>query len=250
MTVYNREAYLRPAINSLLAQTFTNWELILWLDGCTDGSESIAKEFSKKDDRVILVIAEHMGRVPALIEAHKMVSGDYFCWFDSDDIMHPNAISATLLYMGNPLNGAVYSNYEVIDANGHNHGLGHRCHIKYSSQALLLDFMVHHFRLMRTELFTQVGGIDAELSCAPDYDLCLKYSEVAEIIHLPEVLYYYREHEDSISVSQRKQQLKSSLIAIRKALVRRGLYPQMDVYFNTYVNLEGKLCGRYWIEGK
>ncbi len=74
----------------------------------------------------------------------------------------------------------VYIDYEVIDAQGNNWGLGNRCKIPYSKDRLLVDFMLFYFRLMRHSAYDPVGGIDATFDCAQDYDLCLKLSEVTE----------------------------------------------------------------------
>jgi hypothetical protein len=83
--------------------------------------------------------------------------------------------------------------------------------------------MTFHFRLLRREVYDLVGGIDTSFQSAEDYDLCLKISEVKEIHHLTESLYYYREHPNSISQSSLQQQTESSGKAVTNALVRRGL---------------------------
>ena len=95
-------------------------------------------------------------------------------------------------------------------------------------QRLLIDFMTFHFRLMRREVYDVVGGIDPEFPQAQDYDLCLKISEVTEIYYLPQLLYYYRTHPDTISLGQQAAQIERSATAVKNALIRRGL---SDRYF-------------------
>jgi GT2 family glycosyltransferase len=105
-------------------------------------------------------------------------------------------------------------------------GIGKRCAIPYSKERLLLDFMVFHFRLFRKSLYQQVGGFDITKRSSPDYDLCLRVSEVSEIYHLAEPLYYYRHHAGSISQTQRIVQIEESQRSINAALERRGLSDQ------------------------
>jgi hypothetical protein len=110
-------------------------------------------------------------------------------------------------------------------------GIGNRCQIPYSKDRLLIDFMTFHFRLFwrsrsvseRESLYAQVGGIDASLPCATDYDLCLKLSEVNEIRHLPQSLYDYRSHSQSISQAQRNLQAACAQRVVQDAIERQGL---------------------------
>ena len=93
MTVYNREKYLKKAISSVIAQSFGDWELIIWDDGSSDKSVQIARDFTQKDIRIKLIESEHKGRVQSLINAHKLANGEYLGWIDSDDMLHPNCLN-------------------------------------------------------------------------------------------------------------------------------------------------------------
>ncbi|MEM9220652.1 MAG: glycosyltransferase family 2 protein, partial [Cyanobacteria bacterium P01_F01_bin.150] len=80
MTVYNNEATLSEVLESLLAQTFTNWELILWDDGSTDGSVAIAQTYAQQDNRIRFYQGDRLGLGPALIKAHTYTKGEYVGW--------------------------------------------------------------------------------------------------------------------------------------------------------------------------
>jgi glycosyltransferase involved in cell wall biosynthesis len=200
ITVYNRERYLSAAIESILKQTRTDWELLIWDDGSTDKSVEIARSYAKLDDRIKVVAAKHTGRGQALCDAIANTTGKYLGIVDSDDLLAPEALWETAAVLDSQPNvGMVYTDYLVIDEVGEIKGLGKRCQIPYSKDRLLVDFMTFHFRLMRREVYDAVGGIDPEFKAAQDYDLCLRLSEVTEVVQVKKPLYLYRNHQDNIS---------------------------------------------------
>lgn len=228
MTVFNREKYLGAAIESVLSQTYTNFELIIWDDGSSDRSLNIATDYAKQDSRIRLIAGDHQGRVLSLKQAHDMATGIYVGWIDSDDLLAPTALTATVALLDMyPDVGMVYTQYQTIDAEDNIGELGKRCQIPYSELQILVDFMTFHFRLIHRSIYEQVGGVDLSFPCAIDYDLCLKLSEVTEFYYLEQPLYFYREHPESISQGQFSKQLHHSRRAVENALERRGL---SDVY--------------------
>ena len=242
MTVYNRQNYLDQALNSIINQTYPQWLLTIWDDGSIDSSPDIARRYAQLDQRIRFIPAPHTGRQYALRDAivSNTQSYDYLAWVDSDDILAPDALAATVAILDrSPLVqaklstntfdnqssqiGMVYTNHLIIDEHSKILGLGARCQTPYSKDRLLTDFMTFHFRLMRREVYDLVGGIDLEFPQAQDYDICLKISEVTEIYHLQQPLYYYRTHPDTISQAQRGKQIERAGAAVKNALVRRGL---------------------------
>jgi glycosyltransferase involved in cell wall biosynthesis len=187
-------------------------------------SHEIATHYTTFDKRIKVIAAPHTGRVEALRDAIAQTTGKYLAWVDSDDLLAPSALEETLTILEREPNiGMVYTDHLVTDERGKVKGLGDRCRIPYSSERLLIDFMTFHFRLMRRDLYDLVGGINVELESAEDYDLCLRFSEVTQIYHLPKPLYLYRVHEQSISGSQQLKQILASTQAVNDAIVRRGL---------------------------
>ncbi len=224
MTVYNRERWIEEAIASVLAQIYDNYELILWDDGSTDRTGEIAAHFAQQDPRIRHFKAEHQGRNTALRSAHQQAEGAYLGWIDSDDRLTPATLAATVgLLNTEPDIGMVYTDHQIIDAQGKLQGYGHRCQIPYSKDRLLVDFMTFHFRLMRRESFEACGGIDPYFESAIDYDLCLRLSETAQIKHLKVPLYEYRVHPQSMSNQNRSRQVQYAKAAVERAIARRGL---------------------------
>ncbi|MEH1948267.1 MAG: CHAT domain-containing protein [Nostoc sp.] len=228
---YNRESYLQEAIASVLAQTWQNFELLIWDNGSTDGSVAIANNYAQKDRRVRVVEADNQGVAAACKRAIAQTSGAYIGILDSDDILAPTALAQTATVLNShPETGFVYTDYLNIDPNGKVIGYGHRCDIPYSQSGLLVDFMTFHFRLMRRSVYNRVGGVNESFSCcAYDYDLCLRLSEVAQVLRVKEPLYFYRNHSQSISVIRQKEQILWSKQAIAQALWRRGLADKLQI---------------------
>ncbi|USR90908.1 glycosyltransferase [Phormidium yuhuli AB48] len=227
---YNPSHYLQRAIESVLQQTYRDFELLIWDDGSSDDSLDIARSLAAQDERVRVIAAPHQGRGKALKAAIAVTTGDYLGWIDRDDILLPNALEQTAAILDkHPQVGMVYSDYLDIDSQGTPLGLGYRCQIPYSRDRLLTDFITFHFRLMRREIYNQAGGIDPAFEYAEDYDLCLRISELTEIYHLPEPLYHYRHHRDNASRSQASLQQARSQCAINNALCRRGLQDTLQL---------------------
>jgi glycosyltransferase involved in cell wall biosynthesis len=224
MTVFNRERYLNDAIKSVLAQTQKDFELIIWDDGSSDRSIEIAQRYAQQDTRIQFIAAEHRGRGQALWAAHTKATGNYIGWLDSDDLLAPTALAKTSAILDtHPEIGVVYTNYFVIDQNNWIKRIGRTCYLPYSKEKLLSCLLTFHFRLMRRSVYEAVGGVDPNFNYAEDYNLCLKLSEVTDIYHLKQPLYYYRKHPDSISYQFRSEQSQYTKAAIAQALKRRGL---------------------------
>jgi len=228
---YNRERYIGGTIESVLAQTFGDFDLLVWDDESTDKTFEIACEYAKSDPRVRITPMHHQGAAKSLKAAIADTFCQYLCWVDSDDLLAPTALEETVAVLDStPSVGVVYTNYKVIDQNGTVKGSGKRCCMPYSQDRLLLDFMTFHFRLLRRSVYDQVGGISESIEMAEDYDLCLKLSEVTEFRHLRKPLYQYRTHPESLSRQYRFKQIECAQQAIARALERRGLSDRYEIH--------------------
>ncbi len=224
----NRGRFIEQAIASVLNQTYRDFELIVWDDGSTDESLAIARRIQMRsgsaDPRLRIFEGEPRGIAAALKSAHEQARGGFIGWVDSDDLLGKTAIADTMTLLANrPDVGVVYTGFVVIDEDSKVKGVGTRCRIPYSPERLLIDFMTFHFRLFRRSVFEAAGGVDVGYSTSPDYDFCLRASEVTAFAHLPKNLYGYRVHPGSISESRRTEQRENSARMVRAALERRGL---------------------------
>ena len=242
---HNQQHYLSQCIQSILLQTYKDFELIVWNDASTDCSSEIAHYYARQDHRVHVVSARHRGQTKSLKSAFEMTTGIYIGWIDSDDVLALTALEeAVAILEAQPEVGLVYTDYWTIDEQGQPKGIGQRCSIPYSKNRLLIDFMTFHFRLMRRTAFEQAGGITADCDFVQDYDLCLRLSEITEIAHIPEPLYYYRVHPQSMSAQQSLDLIHSAEAAVNRALIRRGLSDryQLQVELN---ETNGRLASQF-----
>jgi len=99
MSVYNSELYLRETIESVLSQTFSNFELIIVDDGSIDGSLTIIQEFIKRDSRVRCISRENRGLISSLNEALEVAAGLFVARMDADDICYPTRFASQHSYM-------------------------------------------------------------------------------------------------------------------------------------------------------
>jgi glycosyltransferase involved in cell wall biosynthesis len=138
--VYNR-AHL-STLNSILTQTEPNFELLIWDDGSTDNSCAIAQTYAQQDPRIRIISAPNQGQAAAFQAASAHTTAPYLGVVDSDDLLAPTTLATTAAYFDtHPETGMVYTNYHIIDAQGNDHGLGHRCTIPYDPIKLLVEFM-------------------------------------------------------------------------------------------------------------
>lgn len=233
--VHNRERYLGIAIQSVLAQTYTGFELIIVDNNSTDGSLEIAQIAAQNDSRVRVLIEEIQGAAYALRTGFAAAKGEYLCQLDSDDLLESVALERTVAVLDTDSEcGLVYTNYVDIDQDGKKTSVGWRCSHPYTPDKLLTVFMVFHFRLIRKTVYEQVGGFDPEFDKIEDYDLCLKLSEITKVVNIPELLYLKRNHPESILNTCRLEVIQLTQKAIEAALERRGMSKthQVEVKYN------------------
>src|SRR5690242_13776714 len=120
MTIYNPGPFLAPAIESLLAQTFADFELIAIENGSRDGGLEIARHFAAGDRRIRLIeLPENIGRVPALNRALNEARGEYAAILDADDVAHPERLALEVAALdARPEVVMVASHARYIDGSG------------------------------------------------------------------------------------------------------------------------------------
>ena len=242
--VYNREKYITLAVESVLRQTFQDWELIISDDGSTDGTLEMITEFALHDSRIRVLTAEHKGAVHALIAGFNAARGEFIGQLDSDDLLEPPALELTVKALDEHPNwGMVYTNYRDIDEQGQLTRVGWRCSIPYSSHTLLTAFMTFHFRLIRKSIYQEVGGFDSNFDRIEDYELCLRLSEMTKIGKIDQFLYQYRFHPDSLKSMARLEVILLAKEVIELALKRRGFNEnlQVQIEYNPQILLVSKI---------
>jgi glycosyltransferase involved in cell wall biosynthesis len=235
MPVYNAARYLAEAIDSILAQTWTDFELIILNDGSTDGSGKILQRYAQQDDRIKLSSRNPGGRTNRGIpktrnELLAQASGEFIAVVDADDVSLPDRFARQLAFLRlHPDILCVGSDLNWIDQQ--NRPLGH-CKMPQSNreiQALLLGgiSMLHHpSALVRRSALLQVGGYDETMVASADLDLWLRLGEIGQLANLPETLLNHRLHSQSITHQQQTRQAADAHAACQRAWQRRGIVGQ------------------------
>ena len=119
MPVFNNEQYLKESIESVLRQTYDNYEFIIINDGSTDSSKKIIEKFKQDDDRIILLTQKNLGITKSLNRAIKYSNGDYIARMDADDICDPKRFELQIQHMKkNPNIDIVGSMVSLISKKG------------------------------------------------------------------------------------------------------------------------------------
>jgi glycosyltransferase involved in cell wall biosynthesis len=197
MPVYNAQAYVRQATESILNQTFGDFEFIIINDGSTDDSRKILEELARRDARIRLVSRPNTGYTKALNEALGMARAPYLARMDADDISLPDRFEKQLEYLrAHPECVLVGSRILTIDPFGSplyepRHKLVHEA-IEAELLAGVGWAIVHPASMMVREVVDALGGYRPEMEPSEDLDLFLRLAEKGKIANLPEVLLHYR----------------------------------------------------------
>jgi hypothetical protein len=221
MSVYNGERYLREAMDSILNQTFRDFEFIIIDDASTDGTAGILQGYD--DPRIVLLTnANNIGLTESLNRGLGSARGKYIARMDADDISLPKRLEKQVAYLdAHPEVGLLGTWAEVIDDEG----------AKLSTLCLPTDTLsikwfllfgsciVHSTAMFRLALARRLGGY-GPFRYAQDRDLWLRMSQEAEAVQLPEVLLQCRLHADAISMQLRDQQWGVSTRISQQAISR------------------------------
>jgi glycosyltransferase involved in cell wall biosynthesis len=224
MVVCNVERFLGEAIESILSQTFHDFEFIIVDFGSTDRSKAIVSSYAKNDDRIKLHEIPHCGLAEARNAAAFLANGRYIAIQDADDMSLPDRLSVEVQFLdSHPGVGVVGSATQWVDVAA-NPLWVHRVPTQDREirNALLTRCpFVQSSVLIRRESFAKVAGYRAPFAPAEDYDLWLRISEHFACANIDQVLLKYRIHPYQLSLRDRRQQSIGFLAAQASAEFRK-----------------------------
>jgi Glycosyl transferase family 2 len=226
MSVFNGEKFLQEAVESILQQTFRDFEFIIIDDGSTDTSGSILDSYQKSDVRVRVYHQENKGLVDSLNRAWKLARGKYIARMDADDVSMPDRLTRQISFMDtHPLVAVAGGAIQLIDARGKTV----RRLMKFPStdsqikELLRYDCaLCHPTVLLRKSALVALQGYRKVVIDAEDYDLWLRIADRFHLANLDSVVLKYRLHSCQISVRKCRQEGLSGLAARAAASARRG----------------------------
>ncbi|NCN07794.1 glycosyltransferase family 2 protein [Candidatus Falkowbacteria bacterium] len=245
--VYNCEKYLKEAVNSVLNQTYQNFEIIIINDASTDKSQKIAEKFVNQDKRIKLINhKKNKFRSGALNSGLKISTGSYISFLDADDYYHHDKLKKQIIFLEkNKKIDMVYSNFNYINLKKEII-FREAIDFKINPKKILITasknkdvknfpsykILCHNNNcriipscspLIRKKVFKNIK-FDEKLVTSQDYDLWFQIiGHNFKIAKLPIISYYYRHHPNQISTSKNKEKRKKSHKRIIKKLIT-GVY--------------------------
>lgn len=223
MSVYNGEKYLKEAVESILRQTFQDFEFIIVDDGSTDKTSEILNSF---DDLRIKVIknSQNLGLTKSLNKAIEIAKGKYIARMDADDISLPHRLEKQIEFLEkNPEYAMIGSSYYKIDDEGTTLSLVSVLTADSQIKEGLdkQNWFCHGSAIIRKDALLKVGTYNEKFKYAQDYDLWLRISEFYSLANIEEPLYCWRTSPTSISIEKESEQRYYANLAILEAQGRR-----------------------------
>ena len=246
LPTYNGSKFIRTSIESCLQQTFTDFELIIVNDCSTDNTLSIIEEYAAKDKRIKIIYNEHNKKLPLSLNAgFELAKGKYFTWTSDDNYYAPQALQTMLQQIeDNPISDLVYANYTTINDEG-----------KITGTRIFNNIYLSFFNwlgcgacfLYKAEIHWALNGYNPAAFLIEDYDFFVRAYLKYQFHYLPQTdLYFYREHNASLTSTQRsaikdvsKIFLERQLVGLENKLSKKEvalLYRKFAVYFAVQKN--------------
>jgi glycosyltransferase involved in cell wall biosynthesis len=221
MPVCDSEAYLREAIDSILSQTFTDFEFLI-ISEHSANAESMRIIESFRDRRIRhLKNARRLGLARSLNRGLKESKGEYIARMDADDVSMQGRLEIQLRFLDeHPDVGVVGSGSIIIDENGA--VLSARSEPSSPSltawRLLLGDVVAHPSVMVRARIYRELGGYDPSALHAEDYELWIRATQKTGIVNLPDILIKLREHKTKVSQMHATIQRRNAAAISRRAI--------------------------------
>lgn len=252
LPVYNGENYLVSAIESILAQTYPNFELIIVNDCSTDRSLEISEKYQKKDSRIKVISNFTNKKLPISLNiGHQSAKGKYITWTSHDNLLKKNFLEELSSVMERENVDIVFSNYDIIRSDNSIK----RIQVAGPAEYLLIGNYIGASFLYRKEVFEGLNGYDPELFLIEDYDFWVRALTQYRFFNLDKNLYSYRIHGESltskINLEEEHGNLYTSAISIMLEGVAKDLrWSEEMLSFIKMIHLNKKEVLEYYLRNK
>ncbi len=222
MSAYNAEQFIAQAVDSILAQSFGDFELIIINDGSADRTKSIIEQYVQQDSRIVLLDQENTGLTKALNNGIKIARGNYIARMDADDIAEPDRLERQYQFMEKNSEYALCgSRAWFIDEN--NKKLFKKelpiTNDSIKKKLLFNNQFVHSSLFIRKSILDEMGFYNEDFKKSQDYELVLRFASKYQIANLEDCLVLWRVNSKSISWSSKNQEkdaIRARWLAVRK----------------------------------
>lgn len=213
LPTYNGEKYIKESIDSVINQTFKDWELIIVNDCSTDNTPQIVEQYLKKDKRIRVIHNLKNKKLPCSLNiGFAEAKGEYFTWTSDDNCYLPDAIEKMMEYLEEEKSTyMVCAGMDIIDETG----LYMYRYKKYDDIDMFYSDGVGACFMYKREVVDTIGGYDEKKFCVEDYAYWLKIiKKFGKIGWIDEVLYKYRVHENNLTATK-KEYIRQQLSELR-----------------------------------
>lgn len=193
------EKFLREMIESVMVQTYKNWELCIADGSVSRAAEEIIAKYTAEDQRIkFLRLKENEGIVGNSNRALEICTGEYVGLLDHDDVLSEDALYEVVKAINEEnMPGLIYSDEDKMNMDSSKYFEPH-FKLDFNLDLLRSNNYICHFCVIKKEILNQIGGFRKEFEGAQDYDLILRSVEKADkIVHIPKMLYHWRSHQNS-----------------------------------------------------
>lgn len=218
LPTYNGEKYIRESIDSIINQSFADWELIIVNDCSADRTFQIVHEYEKQDKRIKVIDNMKNEKLPESLNiGFRNAVGKYLTWTSDDNVYLPCAIEKMAYYLdGHPEDYMVCAAMNWIDADGK----FLRKHLAYSNKKMMINDCVGACFLYRKSVLHDVGEYNSDMFLVEDYEYWLRILfRYKNIAYMDEILYLYRSHGASLTETK-KSEIHKQLLNLRKKYLR------------------------------
>lgn len=221
--------FLNEMISSVIAQTYSNWELCL-ADGSSADHPEVEKavnKFAQKDSRILYKkLPKNLGISGNTNACLDMASGDYIGLFDHDDLLHPAALYEAMKAICEKKADFIYTDELVFRSPDINSVVAIHFKPDYGPDFIRGINFICHFSVFSKELLDKAGRFRSEFDGSQDHDMILRLTSKAEnIVHIPKILYYWRSHPNSVagSIEAKTYAIDAGIRAVQTNLDEQGI---------------------------
>ncbi|HEY1770376.1 MAG TPA: glycosyltransferase [Chthoniobacterales bacterium] len=223
--------FLQELISSVAAQTYPQFEICVADGGSDAATKERLQRWQAEDARVrVDFFPENFGIAENTNRALTLTAGEFFTCIDQDDRLAPFALyEVARAIIDQPAADIFYSDEDRLTTNDRRHAPFFKP--EWNPEFLLSSMYLGHLTIYRRSLTNRIGAFRPEFDLSQDYDFALRATERArDVVHIPQVLYHWREHPSSGSAGGKPQARASNLAALDAAMQRRGLEAEIVEY--------------------
>ena len=227
-------AFLDEMIDSVVKQTYENWELCL-ADGSDDAHANVGervKALASKDPRILYKkLEKNLGISENTNACIDMATGEYISLFDHDDLLHPSALFEVMKAICEKDADFIYTDEATFKSPNPKKIITNHYKPDFAPDNLRVANYICHFTSFSRELLEKVGRFRKEFDGSQDHDMILRLTEQAQkIVHVPQILYYWRSHPNSVSLNlaSKSYAVDAGIRAVEESIKRCGMSAKVE----------------------